>query len=343
VKIEGAFEAEGLRILRQIPGLAVVEKPPTADRAVDAWVRFAGKKTRLQVQCKSRADAATAWKLVRDAEDSPGKHLLLIADETTGQAREILREHGIAVLDGLGNAHIELPGLLFHLESNRRNRKNAAAPPTRLRGKAGVVAQALLLHPGRAWQVADLTRETSVSIGLAHRVLARLEVEGIVTAEGAGPKRVRTLTQPTALLDLWAEENADRPIRRLAHLLAQTPRQLMAELGRSLVRHGTEHALTGAAAGSIIAPFITSIPVVELWVQSTADLEQLCTAVGATPVTDGQNVVFLQAKDDAPLAFREQAHDLWVVNRFRLYSDLRNDPRRGQEQAAHLRREVIGF
>lgn len=53
--------------------------------------------------------------------------------------------------------------------------------------------------------------------------------------------------------------------------------------------------------------------------------------------------MFLQANDDTPLAFRDQAAGLWLVNRFRLYAEPRRDPRRGQEQAAHLRREVIGF
>jgi hypothetical protein len=60
-------------------------------------------------------------------------------------------------------------------------------------------------------------------------------------------------------------------------------------------------------------------------------------------VTEGQNVVFLQAKDDTPLAFRQQVEGLWTVNRFRLYAELLHDPRRGREQADHLRREVIGL
>jgi hypothetical protein len=60
-------------------------------------------------------------------------------------------------------------------------------------------------------------------------------------------------------------------------------------------------------------------------------------------VVDGHNIVFLQAKDDAPLAFRERVKTLWLANRFRIYADLRRDPRRGREQAANLRREVIGF
>ena len=61
------------------------------------------------------------------------------------------------------------------------------------------------------------------------------------------------------------------------------------------------------------------------------------------PVTDGQNIVFLQAKDDTPLASREKKKGLWLADRFRLYTDLRRDPRRGREQAENLRRDVIGF
>jgi hypothetical protein len=342
VKIEGArFEAEALRILRAIPGLTVVSHPAKRDRGADALVWSGNKRTRIGVECRLRANAAVAWELVHQAESHRKIPLLLIAGETTEQARAILREHGIAVVDGLGNAHIQLPGLLFHLEGRRKLRGSPA--PTRLRGKAGLVAQALLLHPDRAWQVAELTEQAHVSAGLAHRVLARLEAEGILTSEGAGPKRVRRVVRATALLDLWAEENLDRPTRTLAHLLAQNPRQLMADLGANLGRRGLQYALTGAAAGSLIAPFITAVPVVELWVPSTASPEQLHEATGAAPVADGHNVVFLQAKDDVPLAFREHVGELQVVNRFRLYSDLRNDPRRGREQAKHLRQQVIGF
>jgi hypothetical protein len=80
-----------------------------------------------------------------------------------------------------------------------------------------------------------------------------------------------------------------------------------------------------------------------VWVPAATAPEQLYMAAGADPVTEGQNVVFLQTRDDSPLAFREQIKDYWVANRFRLYVDLRRDPRRGREQADHLRQEVIGF
>lgn len=344
VNIRGALEAEALRILREIPGLAVIEEPTPLKRRVDAVLRFAGNRAPVIVEFKQRANAATAWHLVQLAKDRPTTPLLVIAGQTTAKAREILQRHGIALVDGLGNAHIELPGLLFHLEGRGRPRKGGdAVSAVRLRGRAGIVVQALLLNPKRAWQVTGLAETARVSVALTHRVLIRLENEGIVVVDGTGPNRVRHVTNPTALLDLWAEENVERPTRTLAHLLAQTPQLLIKELGRRLGRHHIDYALTGAAAGSLIAPFTTAIPVVEVWVQATAAAERLCDITGAEPVVEGQNVVFLQAKDDAPLMFREEARGLWVVNRFRLYVDLRRDPRRGREQADHLRQEVIGF
>ena len=344
VKINGGqLEADALRILRQIPGVAVVDEQPWgADRGVDAILHFAGSRAPVAVETKRRANAATAWQLIQYADAHPEMALLLIADETTAEAREILERHGIGVVDGLGNAHIELPGLLLHLEGRRRPRRDGTAP-ARLSGKAGVVAQALLLAPQREWHVGDLADEAGVSPGLAHRVLARLEREGLMRAEGAGPRRVRQLVNPTALLDLWAEENLDRSRRTSGYALSRSPQQLTRKIGSGLESHGVAHAVTGAAAASLVAPFVTSVPIVPLWVQAKAAPEEMLHAAGAEPVTDGENVVLLQAKDDAPLAFREKPGGTWIANRFRLYVDLRRDPRRGREQAEHLRREVIGF
>ena len=115
------------------------------------------------------------------------------------------------------------------------------------------------------------------------------------------------------------------------------------QVGRNLADRGLDYALTGAAAASIVAPFVTAVPVADVWVTAGVAPGRLPDAAGGELVDTGYNVVFLQTKDDTPLAFRDQATGLWLVNRFRLYADLRRDPRRGQEQAAHLRREVIGF
>ena len=81
----------------------------------------------------------------------------------------------------------------------------------------------------------------------------------------------------------------------------------------------------------------------EVWVDSVASLEEVAAATGAEVAETGHNLAFLQANGDEPLAFRRKVEEIWAVNPFRLFYDLRNDPRRGHEQAETLRREVIGF
>jgi hypothetical protein len=340
------LEAEAARILREIPGVDVIREPNhRAAGRPDFILQFAGNRTPLAVEVKQRANAATAWQLVHHAQALRAAPLLLIAGETTAEARQILAAHGVGVIDTLGNAHIQLPGLLLHLQGNeaRRPMRGAATSPTRLRGKAGIAALALLLNPDRTWKVQDLAAEADVATGLAHRVLTRLEADGVVQSEGVAKNRVRRVTDPTALLDLWTEENIQKEARVLGYALAQTPQQLVRALGGRLQAADIAYAYTGPSAGALVAPFITAVPVVDLYVTEHVALADLFAQSQVQEVSDGQNIVFHQVRDDAPLAFRQQIKDIWTVNRFRLYADLKRDPRRGSEQAEYLRREVIGF
>jgi hypothetical protein len=336
-----ATHQDALRILRDIPGISVDAEPAHGHRGVDAIVRFAGTDAKVAIEFKSRANAAAAWQLVQYANQSPDLPVLLVADETTADARGILREHGVAVVDGRGNAHIELPGLLLHLHGDKRRPRRE--PPVRLAGKAGIVAQALLLDPKRTWQISELAKRSQVSPGLAHRVIARLDRERVTTIEGAGPRRIRRVANPSALLDLWAEEDRPSAHRTSGHLLARSPEQIVMKLGESLRDDELDYAITGAGAASLVAPFITAIPVFDVWISTATDPKIFLGAVGAEEVDTGQNIVLLQAKHDNPLVFHKHINNVWVANRFRVYADLLSDPRRGAEQAKHLRSEVIGF
>jgi hypothetical protein len=347
VKVEGPLRAEALRILRDIPGVTAVRAEPTlpSGKRPDALIHFAGKTEKVIVEVKRHANAATAWQLLEYAKELPGARLLLVATGTTKEARDILERHGVGVVDGLGNAHLELPGLLIHVEGDRRRQRPAGEqPPARLTGKAGVAAQALLLDPARDWRVMDLAEAARISAGLAHRVLARLEGEGLLAVEGTGPRRVRRLVNATALLDLWVEENRDRHVTRcLAFRLAPDPRQLGTAVATALDDAGVEYAVTGAQAAIHVAPFVTAVPVVEVWVTAAIPLDDVAEAARAEPVATGHNLVLQQVEGDGPLGFRQRTDDMWRVNDFRLYYDLRNDPRRGREQADQVRTEVIGF
>ena len=339
VNIGRAFERDVFRVLRSIPELRA-----TAMRGrnltADAFVRYAGVETPVALECKLRVGSAAAHQIVARARESDVA-TVVIAEEMTGKAREILAAGGVGAVDGLGNVRLELPGLIMRITGSGRIRRPAG--PVRLSGKSGLVAQAMLLDTDRRWRVSDLAQRCSVSAGLAHRVLGRLEDEGVVAAHGAGPNKTRRLSNPSALLDLWAEEHHDRPHRQPAFMLAQHADQLTGLLCDGLESAAVDYALTGSAAAARVAPFVSNIAVAEVWLESTAAPGETCAQIGATPVESGPNVVLLQERDDAPLAFRSRSHGMWTTNLFRLYIDLRRDPRRGAEQAEHLRREVIGF
>ena len=147
INIGGRFEPEALRIMRAIPGLDVIAEPERLRSAADAVVRFAGTEEYVAIEFKTRVNAAAAWQFVHVAQHRFEFPLILIAAETTSDARRILTEHGIAFIDGLGNVHLELPGLLLHIAGTGRPTRPLA--PSRLSGKAGLIAQALLLDPER--------------------------------------------------------------------------------------------------------------------------------------------------------------------------------------------------
>ena len=339
VNIGHRLEARAIHILRGIPELEVAINRDT-DARCDALLQYAGMESPVALEFKTKVSSATAHLAVHQAQrlDIP---LVIVAAETTTTAREILSEARIGLVDGLGNVGLDLPGLVMRIAGTGRVTRSAG--PTRLSGKSGLVVQALLLDIERSWKVSDLGKACGVSAGLAHRVLRRLEDEGTVEAFGAGPAKTRQLSNPAALLDLWAEEHRDRPSRLSAFMLAPTTDQLVGSLCSGLEAIGVEYALTGAAAADRIAPLLTNVAVAEVWLDSRADVSDLCARLDAMPVESGANVVFLQERDNGPLTFRVREEGVWTTNLFRLYLDARRDPRRGVEQSAHLRREVIGF
>lgn len=336
------LEAEALRVLRAIPDLTVTTEPGgRLGGRIDAIIRHADQETEVAVEVKRRVDVATAHHVIHLARETLDRPLLLIASETTAGARRVLADNDIAYIDGLGNARLELPGLILRLAGSHK------PSPTRIRstlsGKSGLVAQTLLLEPQREWHVKDVVEMVDVSVGLVHRVMTRLEEVGVLETAGTGPKRIRTVVNPSALLDLWDEEQVDQPTRTLAYRLSHTSRDLIEAIEDWLETAGIAHAFTGAAGASVVAPLATSVPVVEVWVDAAIPESALIDPPAINRVSEGHNIVFLQERDNAPLEFRVDSDGVCVANLFRIYHDLRQDPRRGPTQAEHLRERLIGF
>lgn len=342
--------AWAVTLLRALPGAPVVGEalPGFGD---DGSLRFSDAGPVLRVEQKGHVDPVIAHS-IEAGNAGRSEPLLVVARTTTSVAREILELHGIGYVDATGNAAIDLPGLHVRTGSLARSGsftasaeivpgpRSSASP--RLAGKAGLIAQALILEPERAWTLDAMAERAGVSTALAHRVFSRLERVTVLAVGGRGPRKTRRVASPGALLDLWAEEAvAPKEGRTPAYALMRGD-GARAVSSRLEERH-LLHAVTGVAAATRRVAFLTSVLVTEIRVTAARTPAEVAAAADARLVEDGANIVFVQGPDDAELRFRRDVEGVWLAAETRVYLDALRDPRRGAEQAREYRNQVFGF
>jgi len=349
VKNEG-LAAWAVTLLRALPGAPVVGEALPGSRD-DGSLRFSDAGLVLRVEQKAHVDPVIAHSIEGRNAGRP-EPLLVVARTTTSVAREILESHGIGYVDAAGNAAIDLPGLHVRTGSLVRSGSFTAsaviAPAKsqpvspRLAGKAGLIAQALILEPERAWTLDAMAKRAGVSTALAHRVFTRLERATVLAADGRGPRKTRRVASPGALLDLWAEE-AVEPKERRTPAYALLRGDGTRAVSQRLAERDLLHAVTGVAAAVRRVAFLTSVVVTEVRVTAARTPAEIADAADARLVEEGANLVFVQGPDDAELRFRREVEGVWLAAETRVYLDALRDPRRGAEQAREYRNQVFGF
>lgn len=213
-----------------------------------------------------------------------------------------------------------------------------------LGGRIGVAVQEMLLDDREWWQVTELATAANVAAGTAQAALRRLEDAELMAAAGVGPNKRRRVLDKGALLDRWAiDAQKDRNRLLSTYVYAQGPKDLVRAVSGRLGQGHIGHAVTAAAAALLVAPHATEVRTCEVWVDSTVSADMVTAALGTPSVEKGGNVVVMRARTDAPL-FRAQEEDgVVVANTLRIYADLLEDPKRGQEQAQFLRATKMGF
>jgi hypothetical protein len=346
---------EGLiHTLSDLPGVAIHSMTPEVrvdGRMIDAIIpgEVKGRPVRFLVECKAsgypRDMQAAIWqmegkqRLEQPVADVP----IVAAPAITETSRALLRRHHTAYWDASGSLYLDLPWAFYWLD-----RPVPAGRPRVLRdiyrGSSAQVLHALLLEPDREWHITDLARHAGVAASTAHQVCHFLEEELWMDKAGAGPRAVRTLREPGALIDAWAEAHslAEYAHRRF-HRWSQHPAQLRRIVGDALTRHGIEYALTLSSGAQLVAPHGTEGGHAWALVPASAPIEEVARAAGLRAVEEGESVTLLATRDRSSLLFRRQVDDLWVASDIQLYLDLWAWPRRGKEQARHLRAERLGY
>lgn len=273
-----------------------------------------------------------------------GKLGLVVADHLPVHARRALEDAGCAYADGTGAAHIDVPGLFLHIEG-KPSRRAVISPPAGIGITAVRVIQALLTASTQIWSVSDLAREAVCSRGEAHRVMTRLEREGLLTSQGRARSLRRAVADPGQLLDWLSTVPSARRIRERQHAFVYSadPAKLVAAISRRGNESGLEYAFTGVAAAHILGVAVTTaVPVTTVRVAPDVPLLDACSLLDAEPVDSGANVALIRDLGMVGVHGRMSNGPAQVAPLARIWLDMLGEPR-GEDAAALFREALIGW
>jgi hypothetical protein len=257
--------------------------------------------------------------------------LMILSAPTQKAARAAIEYNHIAIPQG--QFRIVAPGIaVIHLPATETEQTTRQV---RLSGRTGAVAESLLLHPSRPWSVRELALCAQVSAPLAHRVIARLEREGILESSGQGPEKTRRLTNAHTLAELWSqEEKVPAPILK-GYLYATS----VESLAENIVSAIPGSAIGGTLAANSYKPVLTRVnPPIRIWIPSTVGKASIMET-GVQQTDSGANLEFCQVKDD-PWSIHVSDKRVPSVSRWRAWMEIAHAEGRTQELANSLLSEL---
>jgi hypothetical protein len=268
----------------------------------------------------------------------PDAYPVAVSPYISPQSAALLKRSGLGYLDLSGNCHLSFENILIEKEGKPNLRPANRPLKSLFAPRATRVVRVVLVDPQHAWRLEELAKAAEVSLGHAHNVVKRLEELSWV--ERNSQQRIQ-LTRPAELLEAWVEAYSYRQNDVQAYFSGERiARGLVVELGRAAHEARRRYAFTLHSGAALVAPNVR-FPAIHCYLEG--DPEPVARALGLRPGEGEGNVYFLTPYDHgvfyAPLA----KGGLPVVCLPQLYADLYHYERRGREQAAHLRREAMGY
>jgi hypothetical protein len=268
----------------------------------------------------------------------PDAYPVAVSPYISPQSAALLKRSGLGYLDLSGNCHLSFENILIEKEGKPNLRPANRPLKSLFAPRATRVVRVVLVDPQHAWRLEELAKAAEVSLGHAHNVVKRLE--GLSWVERNSQQRIQ-LTRPAELLEAWVEAYSYRQNDVQAYFSGERiARGLVVELGRAAHEARRRYAFTLHSGAALVAPNVR-FPAIHCYLEG--DPEPVARALGLRPGEGEGNVYFLTPYDHgvfyAPLA----KGGLPVVCLPQLYADLYHYERRGREQAAHLRREAMGY
>ena len=254
------------------------------------------------------------------------------------QSAKILKSNNLGFVDLSGNCYLAFENVLIEKEGKPNLRPSTRPLKSLFAPRATRVARVMLVDPQHAWRLEELAKAAEVSLGHAHNVIKRLEELSWV--EKNGQQRIQ-LARPGDLLDAWVEAYSYRQNDVEAYFSPERiTRGLVAELGRAAHEARRRYAFTLHSGAALVAPNVR-FPAIHCYLEG--DPEPVAKALGLRPGEGEGNVYLLEPYDQGVFYSPMAKGGLPVVCLPQLYADLYHYERRGREQAAHLRREAMGY
>ncbi|HUS60675.1 MAG TPA: hypothetical protein VMY34_00675 [Acidimicrobiales bacterium] len=280
---------------------------------------------------------------LRDARSAlshaTGRPAVLVARRMSPGARSAAADAHVGWVDESGAAEIALPGLLI----SKTGRKDPKVDrPVRWTPSVVGTAEALIL--GTRPTVAEVEQRTGLSTGSATNALRVLTALGLLRSDAArGRGSAREIPDRGRLLDAYAEAAIART-PALSLRVGTAGRDLideLATLGEAWDAEGVAWAATGAAAASVLGPYLSEVGGLDVFVDAPtpATLDAIADRSGLRPI-EGGRVLLRPFPTGVTRRLCGTASGLRVAPWPRVYADLRLTGVRGEEAAEHLR-EVV--
>lgn len=269
---------------------------------------------------------------------------IVMAPVLSEGAWQWLADHDRGWLDETGHARLALDSGLVLVTQPPASR--LAANRSRNNWTKATVSAAEAALSGVTPAVKRIEHATGLSRGAASNALARLENLGLLDRPDArGPTPARRIADRDGLLDQYAAAAAAAQAREMSvliHKLTHDPlADLEAAVAPALNKAGVDWAVTGAAASTLIAPYLSEVTIVELYVQGplAGDPAGIAKLMKGRVVDKGHRYVVRRAPTrlatEGPVVGQVR-----VALPVRVYADLLAVGGRYAEAAQHLK-EVL--
>ena len=261
-------------------------------------------------------------------------------------ARRWLEREGLGWADEAGRADISLKSglVIFRQPSLVRTRRE---PSMRWTRTTLAVAEAAL--SGITPTVEGIEQVTGLSRHATANALSRLEELGFLERPRAlrGPQSARRIVNINAFLDAYAKAAAEQRQKQASVLVHRLwkgdPLETLAlEIGPALNRANAHWAVTGAAASVLLAPYLSDVTILELYIdaETMSDRTRLASLLEGRIVEKGHRIEIWEVPTTMTVR-GPVIDDIQVALPVRVYADLRAAGGRWAEAGQHLRETTL--